>query len=114
MLFLPDQAPFDPSSTTPTSTRGASYKHWPGEWGYLTCPTGWDLCLRWILESCVSTVNTFNNQSEWVLTKRAEQALEVLLLWVDREQGDTPGLGEHLLSSIIDLGQYCNKQSDVW
>lgn len=62
----------------------------------------------------VSSVNTFNNQSEWVLTKRTEQGLEVLLLWVAREQGDTPGLGEHLLSSIIDLDQYCNEQSDVW
>ena len=45
MLLPPDQAPFDPSSTTPTSTRGGSYKFWPIEWGYLTCPTGWDLSM---------------------------------------------------------------------
>ena len=62
----------------------------------------------------VASVNTFNNQSECVLTKRAEPSLEVLLLRVVREQGDPPGLGEHLLSSVIELDQYCNKQSDVW
>lgn len=64
-------------------------------------------------ELCVSNVNIFNNQSEWTLTKREEQGLDMILLWWPGCRGTLKGLGQHLLSTIIDLVQYCNKQSDV-
>lgn len=42
------------------------------------CVSACMLCVPWV----VSNVDIFNHQSEWMLTRRTEQDLEVILLWV--------------------------------
>lgn len=58
----------------------------------------------------VFNINIFNNQSERMLTKRAEQDLESSCYgWPGCMQGDIKALGQHLLSTVTNLVQYFNK-----